>query len=265
MCIIVVRSSLIPVADRSFACANFGTSNRIERRIVMATEVAGGLYYEIDGQLAEIKRQLRQSTGYPFDPCMLRVALQNAIEGHFGGSRKQSLFSIAATTSLVNIAGKPTKDCFTGSRYAYRDGDFDTLLPAKQPNTVACIISTLAPSREWTFVEGAAAILGIGAGTDIVLLGTALIENGHIMTLAQAEQMVEKTERNENTKMRVDGYGNFFFVETGDPKNPVSVGLVFRDDRDWHAYVLLLDYDFRWHAGRRLLIRNLKDTLKLGR
>src|SRR3989344_4118529 len=176
------------------------------------------------------------------------------------------LLSVVATTALGEIAGKKTRACFTGSRYPYGcDADFDHWLPAKQPNTAACVISTLAPAKDWTFVEGAAAIRGIGAGTDIVLLGTALIENGHIMTLAQAEQMVEKTERNENTKMRVDGYGNLFFVETGDPKNPVSVGLVFRDDRDWHAYVLLLDYDFRWHAGRRLLIRNLKDTLKLGR
>lgn len=49
----------------------------------MATQVAGEQYYHIDGQLAEIKRQLRQPAGYPFDPNQLQQALQLVIEGKF--------------------------------------------------------------------------------------------------------------------------------------------------------------------------------------
>ena len=50
----------------------------------MAIQVAGELYESITGQLFEIGRQLRQPSGYPFDPNQLKVALQNAIEGKFG-------------------------------------------------------------------------------------------------------------------------------------------------------------------------------------
>lgn len=46
--------------------------------------VAGDLYQELDGQLSEIKRQMRQVNGYPFDPSQLKSHLQAAIEGRFG-------------------------------------------------------------------------------------------------------------------------------------------------------------------------------------
>ena len=49
----------------------------------MATKVSGELYYELDGQLLEFKRQLRQLNGYPFNPEMLKRYLQNGIEGKF--------------------------------------------------------------------------------------------------------------------------------------------------------------------------------------
>lgn len=46
--------------------------------------VAGVAYYELDGQLLEIKRQIRQPNGYPFDLLQLKAHLQAAIEGRFG-------------------------------------------------------------------------------------------------------------------------------------------------------------------------------------
>lgn len=49
----------------------------------MAIIVAGEMYYDLDGQLLEIKRQLRQQGGYPFDPEALRIHLQAAVEGRF--------------------------------------------------------------------------------------------------------------------------------------------------------------------------------------
>lgn len=49
----------------------------------MATIVKGDLYYILDGKLCEIKRQLRQREGYPFDPKRLDDALQAIIEGKF--------------------------------------------------------------------------------------------------------------------------------------------------------------------------------------
>lgn len=65
------------------------------KEIVMAVQVAGELYYDLDGQLTEIKRQLRQPNGYPFDPSALKNALQDAIEGRFGGSTRFPFFNPA--------------------------------------------------------------------------------------------------------------------------------------------------------------------------
>ena len=45
--------------------------------------VEGDMYRELDGQLHEIKSQLRQPSGYPFDPDLLRANLQHIIEGRF--------------------------------------------------------------------------------------------------------------------------------------------------------------------------------------
>jgi hypothetical protein len=47
------------------------------------TRVEGDLYFEIDGQLMEIKRQLRHPSGYRYDPSQLRKCLQAIIEGKF--------------------------------------------------------------------------------------------------------------------------------------------------------------------------------------
>lgn len=47
----------------------------------MATIVTGDLYHKIDGQLLEIKQQLRQHEGYPYKPKDLQKALQEVIEG----------------------------------------------------------------------------------------------------------------------------------------------------------------------------------------
>lgn len=56
----------------------------------MATIVKGEQYFELDGQLSEIKRQLRQLRGYPFDLQKLKYHLQEAIEGHFNDSLPDS-------------------------------------------------------------------------------------------------------------------------------------------------------------------------------
>lgn len=49
----------------------------------MATIVKGDLYEAIDGKLHEIKRQVRQSGGYPYEPERLDLALQAIVEGRF--------------------------------------------------------------------------------------------------------------------------------------------------------------------------------------
>ena len=53
----------------------------------MAQRVAGELYESITGQLFELGRQLRQPTGYPFNPVRLKQGLQDLIEGRFASGK----------------------------------------------------------------------------------------------------------------------------------------------------------------------------------
>jgi len=64
----------------------------------MAIKVEGEKYYDLDGQLLEIKRQLRQPNGYPYDPEKLRRHLQNAVEG-----------KLEQVTLVLNSKSIPTK------------------------------------------------------------------------------------------------------------------------------------------------------------
>ncbi len=176
----------------------------------------------------------------------------------------RKLLESVATTQLGAVAAKKTIQCFVGSVWARggRDSDFDRWLPANQPKTDACAITTLASTEDATFVKWFAPILGVSADTPVKEIGELLIARGHTMTLAQAEEMAEKTERGEKTGMRTDGWGNFFPVKTGDKNNPVSVGYVFRGGRDWRSGVGRLGYSRVWDAGSRILVRNL-DASKL--
>ena len=56
----------------------------------MAHRVTGDQYFDLDGQLNEIKRQLRQPGGYPYTPDQLSQHLQAAIEGRFTVPKKLS-------------------------------------------------------------------------------------------------------------------------------------------------------------------------------
>ncbi|MFA6132048.1 MAG: hypothetical protein WC702_03235 [Patescibacteria group bacterium] len=64
-------------------------------RFVMAPIVTGEQYYDLDGQLTEIKRQLRQRGGYPFSPAQLSLALQAIIEGRFEDSVLEVNYDLA--------------------------------------------------------------------------------------------------------------------------------------------------------------------------
>jgi hypothetical protein len=45
--------------------------------------VGHALYYILDGQMAKIKSQIRQASGYPYDPEALKLRLEDLINGRF--------------------------------------------------------------------------------------------------------------------------------------------------------------------------------------
>jgi hypothetical protein len=88
------------------------------RKIVMANNVTGEMYEKIDGQLFEIKRQIRQKSGYPYDLEKLQAALQAIIEGEF--LEKIRNFPIWKTIKLGT--GLKTADDF---RRAFKAGGYN--------------------------------------------------------------------------------------------------------------------------------------------
>ncbi|MBI2030466.1 hypothetical protein HYT05_02485 [Candidatus Kaiserbacteria bacterium] len=179
-------------------------------------------------------------------------------------SEKQTLFSVIAMTPFDAIAGKKTAECFSGGIWGNRDSDFDTLLPADQPEAGLAVVSTLEPSRDWTFAEAAATVLGVPVNTPSKMLGTLLIERCHTVTLPQVELMASAAERGVQNGLRTNGYGNFFFVETINPEKPVAVGHVYRyrAGSAWHTSINGLGRGSAWRFDCRLLVRNV-DISKL--
>ncbi|MDE1919493.1 MAG: hypothetical protein KGH56_02215 [Patescibacteria group bacterium] len=190
----------------------------------MAIKVTGEQYYELDGQLTEIKRQLRQPNGYPFNPDRLKVALQDAIEGKFERLR----LSVVATVSL-----SPT-----------------------------CTISVCMFSREWTFIEAVRSLPDVVRTGNTVELGNSVAANGYTLTSTLVESLINRAKRGEETGLQTDYYGNFFLVSTGNSENPVLVGDFDHVDGAWHSRTFHLSDDNLWDANSRFLVRNL-DVSKL--
>ncbi len=140
-----------------------------------------------------------------------------------------SIFSAFAVTTLPRVAGRRTEDCFCMEQYAYRADDLDRFrfLPEDQPEADACVVRTLVTSQKESFSEWAAALSGNCASTEISSLEKCLRERRYLLTLTQAERMVDITERYlQAFWKRENGWNIYFFVENGDLS--VSVMHVFR-------------------------------------
>ncbi|HBI25928.1 MAG: hypothetical protein UT41_C0002G0071 [Candidatus Wolfebacteria bacterium GW2011_GWC2_39_22] len=71
----------------------------------MAQHVTSEQYFDLDGQLLEIKRQIRQASGYPFDPVKLKTFLQKVIEGKFDDDdvRVSEKFALLADLGFITV------------------------------------------------------------------------------------------------------------------------------------------------------------------
>lgn len=150
-------------------------------------------------------------------------------------------------TIQLTAPKKNTKDCFMD--FAYRDSDFDALLPKKQPEQSGAV-SVIIRDKDQTFLEMAQEYLGTQDPHKI---------KQYCLTLPMVEKLIEE----HSDELRTDGYANFFFVETGNDKDPVSVAIVSRVTSGWYAGARRLGRGRRWFADFRLLVANL-DTSTLG-
>lgn len=148
----------------------------------MAEKVAGEMYYDLDGQLCEIKRQLRQNNGYPYDPEMLKMHLQLAIEGKFQSCSRN--WKVWKTIQIGT--GLETAD---GFRRALKDGGF------KMSSRASNIISKkFVSSISYTAEE-----IGLCVATTQELIGKSGIlpeilagirkKGGRLCTLEEAMQL----------------------------------------------------------------------------
>jgi hypothetical protein len=90
----------------------------------MASQIVAGeleQYFDLDGQLHEIKRQLRQPNSYPFNPLKLRGALQGIIEGKFGNHQ-----FIPPARGRVYVLTIPVLGPFSQWNYGVREAGPET-------------------------------------------------------------------------------------------------------------------------------------------
>lgn len=173
----------------------------------------------------------------------------------------RSMILVTARTVIEALDEYPTKECFKTGYYVQCDSDFDELsdeFPVNQIATSECSISALSFCG-FTLIECVNAVFGISGETNTVALGKFLINREHTMTLSQIEEIVRLTKTRTNTGLSgFDFTSNFFFVETGNVKKPVSVvNVSTHENGGWRVNLHDFLDDKREGEADRLFLNNL--------
>lgn len=218
----------------------------------MAPQVAGDLYVGIDGQLREIKRQLRQKGGYPYDPMKLVGHLQAAIEGNLVNLHGQpfSKSKKALLEPLGTITMAPRLEFVAGDHFVINTDP-------KVPATISFLGSNF---REWFLgkIEEPAA--------ETMLRYAKLIRSefdGPIMaelgdhketTLAQIFALMERQLNGEEGVLLTNGLVNIFYVH--DVNGVLRAVDVYWSGVGWLVFAVSVSDSRRWHDGLRVFSRN---------
>jgi len=133
----------------------------------MATKnvVAGDLYYELDGQLTEIKRQLRQKDGYPYGPLALKRHLQAAIEGDFVGAKDAEFLELVATGIQVTTQSF-VRDSFwttSGTLALQLENNFAEWIVGAMPETIPAFQGAVRKTQLRTYFYDSEILEALGS------------------------------------------------------------------------------------------------------
>lgn len=212
----------------------------------MATIVTGEQYRELDGQLHEIKRQLRQKKGYPYDPEHLKLALQAAIDGRFGAPTN-SLLELLGTVAVPKTEKFVARDCFVVNtkaaapvKISYLGENFRSLFLGKIE----------APSGEASLRYHILRQASVDVPIIAELGGEAKAET----TLAKIYALMKEQKNGEEGTLLNNGYANIFYVR--DVGSVLRTVYVFWNGVGWRVLANSVEDPHGWRGGFRVFSRN---------
>lgn len=203
--------------------------------------VTGEQRDDIDGQMIEIKRQLRIKSGCPIDPELVKIALQKIVEGRFRESKiKETTEAKPSITRLISGGETIMIEALDGTEYisdakktfkSFIDGDFKNLgLNQFGPATTETLLDISEMVGDGTFVE-----IFTGISSDLEKL---------VLTQAQIIRFCKK----HPTWLRKEGYATFFLTKVN---GEYFVVYVYVHSVGLHVYVYRLENDDVWDGEDR--------------
>lgn len=200
------------------------------------SNVTGEQYYGIDGQMLEIKRQLRLKSGSPINPELVSRALQDIVEGKFNHQKtvNNSIPRLISGGESIIIDACDGSETIADAKDAFKSGidpgfeNWGTNKSGVATEDVAVQVNEMVKDATFAQMFGS--------------LGTDLDK------LCLTQHQVKKFCKKHANWLRADGYGTFFLFKVEDEYFVVSVdvhsdGLVVGVNR--------LGLDYVWHGAYR--------------
>lgn len=201
--------------------------------IVMAKfNVTGEQRDDIDGQMLEIKRQLRLKRGCPIDPELVKLALQDIVEGKFNHKTvNDAILRLISGGKSIMI-----DDCDGSGTIANAK---DTFKSGIDPNFKKLGTDKPGQATEETAVQVHEMVKDATFAQMFGSLGTNLDK------LCLTQHQIEKFCKKHADWLRTDGYGTLFLFKVEDQ---YFVAYVLVRDDGLDVDVRRFENDCVWHA-----------------
>lgn len=193
--------------------------------------VTGEQHFGIDGQMLEIKRQLRLKSGSPIDPALVTLALQEIVEGKFGERKANSILKLISKGESLFIDAVSGKETLAQAKDVFPSGidpDFEEWGPDE-----ASQATEEAPVQVHEMVQDSTFAQMFGS------LGTDLDK------LCFTQHQIKNFCKKHPNWLRADGYATFFIFKA---KDQYFVARVYVYYDGLHVGVRRLVRDGVWNA-----------------